>query len=129
MSKNIYPLFIAALFFSCSSYLPYSGANQAKSITDIPLKPSAANIDCFFNNQNPAKPFYKVNIVEVTGAANVSYDELLISLKNKAKQQGLDGVIILDKQQEIGYVNLNEKITVKDTSVNYYRQLATPYQN
>jgi hypothetical protein len=128
MSKNIYPLFIATLFFSCSNYLPYSSASQPKSITDIPLKPSGATIDCFFNNQTPAKPFYKVNVVEVTGAANVSYDDLLISLKNKAKQQGLDGVMILDKQQEIGYENLNEKITVKDTSVSYYRQLAVPYQ-
>ena len=128
MSKNIYPLFITAVFFSCSNYFPYSGANQPKSITDIPLKQTAGNIDCFFNNQVPAKPFYKVNIVEVTGAANVSYNDLIFSLKNKAWQQGLDGVMILDKQQEIGYENLNEKITVKDTTVDYYRQLATPYQ-
>ena len=128
MSTKIYPLFVAALFFSCSDYLAYSDANQTKSITDIPLKQSAANIDCFFNNQTPAKPFYKVNIVEVTGAANASYDELIISLKNKAKAEGLDAVMILDKQQEIAYENFNGKIDVKDTSVNYYRQLATPYQ-
>ncbi len=128
MSKNFYLLFITMMFFSCSNYLPYLAGNQTKSITDIPLKQSVNNIDCFFNNQTPAKPFYKVNIVEVTGAANASYDELIICLKNKALQQGLDAVMILDKQQEIAYENLNENIIVKDTSVNYYRQLATPYQ-
>lgn len=128
MSKYFYPLFFAALFFSCSNYLPYSGISQPKSITDIPLKPTAGTIECFFNNQMPSQPFYKVNIVEVTGGAGASYDDLLVALKSKASQQGLDGVMILDKQQEIAYENLNEKITVKDTSVSYYRQLATPYQ-
>lgn len=128
MSKNFYLLFISTLFFSCSNYFPYSGNHQPKSITDIPLKQSVSSIECFFNNQTPAKPFYKVNIVEATGNANASYDELIICIKNKALQQGLDAVMILDKHQEIGYENLNESITVKDTSVNYYRQLATPYQ-
>jgi hypothetical protein len=128
MSKNIYLPLLAVLFFSCSDYLPYSAVHQTKSITDIPLKQSSENIDCFINNQTPAKPFYKINIVEVTGAANASYDDLIISLKNKAKQQGLDAVMILDKQQEIAYENLNQKINVKDTTVNYYQQLATPYQ-
>jgi hypothetical protein len=128
MNKNIYPLFITLLFFSCSYYLPYSGGGQIKSITDIPLKKSVTSIDCFFNNQTPNKPFYKVKITEVAGSANASYDELIISLKNKALQEGLDGVIILDKQQEIAYENLNEKISVRDTTVDYYRQLAKPYQ-
>ncbi|NOT92903.1 hypothetical protein [Ferruginibacter sp.] len=128
MIKNLYPLLIAAFLFSCSSYLPYSSANQVKSITDIPLKASTANIDCFFNNQIPAKPFYRVKITEVTGDANASYDELIISIKNKAKQEGLDGVLILDKKQENAYENLNQKINVRDTSVNYYTQLAKPYQ-
>ncbi|GAB2835398.1 hypothetical protein [Ferruginibacter profundus] len=129
MSKNIYLPFLSILFFSCSDYLPYSSARQTKSITDIPLKQSSENVDCFLNNQTPAKPFYKINIVEVTGTANASYDELIISLKNKAKQEGLDGVMILDKQQEIAYENLNQKIYLKDTtSATYYRQLATPYQ-
>ena len=128
ISKNIYLLFFAALFFSCSNYLPYSSANQTKSITNIPLKKSVDNVDCFFNNQAPAKPFYKVNIVEVTSGTTASYDELIMLLKNKAKQNGLDAVMILNKQQEIAYENLTEKISIKDTSVNYYRQLATPYQ-
>jgi hypothetical protein len=128
MTKNIYPLLITAFLFSCSTYLPYSSTNQVKSITDIPLKASTTNIDCFFNNQIPAKPFYRVKITEVTGDANASYDELIISIKNKAKQEGLDGVLIVDKQQENAYENLNQKINVRDTSVNYYTQLAKPYQ-
>ena len=128
MSKNIYLPFIAVLFFSCSDYLPYSTSGQTKSITDIPLKQSAENVDCFFNNQVPSKPFYKVNVVEVTGEANTSYDELIVSLKNKAKAEGLDAVMILDKQQEIGYENLNQKIYVQDTFNRYYKQLAIPYQ-
>lgn len=97
MIKNIYPLFFSVLFFSCSNYLPYSGAKQVKSITDIPLKATAGNIDCFFNNQIPNKPFYKIKITEVTGSANASYDELIISLKNKAKMEGLDAVIIMTR--------------------------------
>jgi hypothetical protein len=129
MSKNIYLPLFTVLLFSCSDYLPYSAVHQTKSITDIPLKQSSDNVDCFFNNQTPAKPFYKINIVEVTGAANASYDDLIISLKNKAKQEGLDAVMILDKQQEIAYENLNQKIYLQDTTTaEYYRQLATPYQ-
>ncbi|MGG9961486.1 hypothetical protein [Ferruginibacter sp. SUN106] len=129
MSKKIYLPFLTILFFSCSDYLPYSSARQTKSITDIPLKQSSENVDCFLNNQTPHKPFYKINIVEVTGTANASYDELIISLKNKAKQEGLDAVMILDKQQEIAYENLNQKIYLEDTTTaKYYRQLATAYQ-
>lgn len=128
MTKKIYYLLFTVLLFSCSTYLPYTSANQVKSITDIPLKASTENIDCFFNNQIPAKPFYRVKITEVTGNANASYDELIISLKNRAKQEGLDGVLIVDKKQENTYENLNKKITVRDTSVNYYTQMANPYQ-
>lgn len=129
MIKNIYPLLLfSAFLFSSSTYLPYSSTNQVKSITDIPLKASTENIDCFFNNQIPTKPFYRVKITEVTGDANASYDELIISIKNKAKQEGLDGVLILDKQQENAYENLNQKINVRDTSTTYYTQLAKPYQ-
>lgn len=119
MSKNIYTLILGVLLSSCSNYLPYSGANENKSITDIPLKPSSGNIDCFLNNQTPAKPFYKVNIVEVTGESNASYDELLISLKNKALGLGYDGIMILEKQQETAY----DVVRVGNRN-----QLATTYQ-
>ena len=128
MIKYFYPLLISVFLFSCAAYLPYTGTNQIKSITDIPLKTTAENIDCFFNNQVPPKPFYEVKITEVTGTADASYDELIFSLKNKAKQEGLDGIFILNKQQETRYENLNERITVRDTAVNYYTQLAKPYQ-
>ncbi len=128
MTKNLYYLLFTALLSSCSTYLPYLSVNQVKSITDIPLKASTENIDCFFNNQIPTKSFYRVKITEVTGNASASYDELIISLKNKAKQEGLDGVMIVDKKQENAYENLNKKITVRDTSVSYYTQMATPYQ-
>lgn len=128
MIKKCYILLMPAFLFSCSSYLPYSSVNQVKSITDIPLKASAENIDCFFNGQVPARAFYRVKITEVTGTANASYDELVISIKNKAKLEGLDGLLILDKKQETAYENLKEKINVRDTSVDYYRQLASPYQ-
>lgn len=128
MIKKCYPVLLSCFIFSCSAYLPYSGVQQAKSITDIPLKATAEKIDCFFNNQLPTKPFYKVKITEVTGAADASYDDLLFSLKARAKEEGLDGVMIIDKQQETRYENLNEKISVIDTSVRYYSQLAKPYQ-
>jgi hypothetical protein len=128
MIKNLYAVLFCCIFFSCSAYLPYSVVKQTKSITDIPLKATAETVDCFFNNQLPTKPFYKVKITEVTGADYASYDDLLFALKTKAKGEGLDGVMILDKQQEIRYENLNKKITVRDTAVNYYSQLAKPYQ-
>jgi hypothetical protein len=128
MIKNIYTLLIPVFLFSCSSYLPYSATTSVKSITDIPLKASAENIDCFFNNQLPSKTFYRVKITEVTGDAGASYDELILLLKNKARQEGLDGLLILEQKQEMAYENLNEKINVTDTSADYYRQRANPYQ-
>lgn len=128
MSIKIYPLFYLLFLFSCSGYQYYTAFQPIKSLTDIPLKQSTDNIDCYFNNETPDIPYYKVKMVEITGTQNASYDELLISLKDKARKEGLDAVIILGKQQETVYDNLSEKINVGDTSVDYYRQLARPYQ-
>jgi hypothetical protein len=66
MSKNIYPIFLFS-FLSCSDYLPYSNASHTKSITDISLKTPTEQVDCFFSNQLPVKPFYRIKITEVTG--------------------------------------------------------------
>lgn len=119
MYKIFYLPLIFVLFYSCTTYLPYSAASRPKSITDIPIKGPSENVDCFFNNQMPSRAFYKVNIVEVTGAANASYDELLISLKNNAKVSGYDALLVLDKQQEVAYQNYR--------AVNSM-QLVNPYQ-
>ncbi len=101
MKTNLFILSLSFVFLSCFNYIPGKSPAQIKSITDIPLKQTSNKVDCFFNNQMPSKPFYKVKIIETTSGAYASYDELLVSLKNKAIAEGIDGLLILDKERVI----------------------------
>lgn len=53
-------------------------------------------MDVFLFNEKPVKPFYKVKLVEVQGVIALSSDEMLIRLRQKAKEEGLDAVIVND---------------------------------
>jgi len=106
----------------------YTGTEHQKSITNIPLVPHHNNVDVYFNSDQPAQPYYKVKVIEATGLSNASFDALLISLKQQAAAEGLDGLLILEKQQAVEYNNISESRTVKDTTINIQRQEANAYQ-
>jgi hypothetical protein len=107
--KNIYPFLFIALFLSaCSNYLLRKGTENVKSITNIPLRPGTSQVDLFFKDDLPAKPFYKVQMIEAVGYNDASYDELLKKLTTNARQAGLDAVLVLDKVQEVKYEDLLE---------------------
>ena len=86
------------LFFSsCTPY--YSGkylTTSENSLSTIPLRPHSNEVDVFLDNEKPSKPYYKVKLVETQVAAFLSADEMLISLKQKAKEEGLDAIIVND---------------------------------
>ena len=109
MNRNFYFLVLLLPFFSCSNYNLYTGAEHQKSITDIPLVPRQNNVDVYFNNDQPAQPYYKVKVIEVSGPSNASYEALLQSLKQEAAAAGLDGVLILEKQQAVEYTNVVQR--------------------
>jgi hypothetical protein len=106
MNKKFYFLVLLFPVFSCSNYSLYTGTERQKSITDIPLVPHQNNVDVYFNNEQPAQPYYKVKVIEANGSSNASYEALLNSLKQEAAAAGLDGVLIIEKQQAVVYNNV-----------------------
>jgi hypothetical protein len=58
MNKKFYSLVLLLPVFSCSNYSLYTGTERQKSITDIPLVPHRNNVDVYFNNEQPAQPYY-----------------------------------------------------------------------
>jgi len=96
--RQIFTLLIPLVFFSsCTPY--YSGkylTASENSLSTIPLRPHANEVDVFLDNEKPSKPYYKVKLVETQVAASLSADEMLIRLKQKAKEEGLDAIIVND---------------------------------
>lgn len=96
--RQIFTLLIPLLFFSsCTPY--YSGkylTAPENSLSTIPLRPHANEVGVFLDNEKPSKPYYKVKLVETQVAASLSADEMLIRLKQKAKEEGLDAIIVND---------------------------------
>ena len=128
MNKNFYLLIFLLPIFSCSNYTLHTGTEYQKSITNIPLVPHQHNVDVYFNNDQPTQPYYKVKMIDASGPSNASYEALLNTLKQEAAAAGLDGVLVLGKQQAVEYSNISEARTVRDTTINIDRQEANAYQ-
>ncbi len=107
MTKN-FTLFILALFFIPAAYTQSNRFNRdfllnAKAndhtLADIPLVAHNRKVDIFFNNEKPSQDYYKVKVIDLTSNASNSYNNLLAGLQEKARLEGLDGLMILDIRQ------------------------------
>lgn len=90
-------LYITVVLSSCApfqsgQYLTY----QQNSLSSIPLKPHNHEVDVFFGLEKPVKPYYKVKLVEVQDFSDQSVGAMLTKLKEKAKQEGIDALLIND---------------------------------
>ncbi len=87
-------LFCFALV-SCKIYQPAQQFHPIKAtITPIPLLPHQRTVDVFLGNEKPVDSFYKVKMVEIRLAPWVSADALLMAIKNQAKAEGVDALLI-----------------------------------
>jgi len=85
-------------------------------------------VDVFFNSELPSDAFYKVQVIDAVAPVNASYDELLLVLKQNAQAAGVDGVIIINKEQATQYDNVSDRLELSDTTIYRERQIATSYQ-
>ncbi len=96
--RQIFTLLLPVLFFSsCTPY--YSGqylTASKNSLSTIPLRPHSNEVDIFMNNEKPTKPYYKVKLIEVQAGPEVSSDVMLMRLKQQARAEGVDAIIIND---------------------------------
>jgi hypothetical protein len=82
---------------SCSVYTPGQYlAIRENSLSSIPLRPHINEVDVYFDAEKPTKPHYRIKMVEVQGDPFLSSDQMLILLKEQAKREGIDGLIIND---------------------------------
>lgn len=99
--KLIYTSFCLFFFLNTQAQLQFHSeadmpeTNADNTFTDIPLRPQSKSVDVFLTGEKPKQEYYKVRILEVSGASNSN--SLLASLKQQAQQLGFDGVIILGK--------------------------------
>jgi hypothetical protein len=128
--KKIYAFLLTAVCLNaCTKHLLRQGTENVKSITNIPLRPSTTQVDLYFKDELPAKPFYKVQMIEALGYNEMSYEDLLKQLKANAAAAGLDGVVVIDKTQEVAYKDLLEFNTnTADLALFTNRQVAASYQ-
>ncbi len=128
MNKTLHILLVVFILQSCSYYTLYSGEEKKKSITDIPLQPHTHNVDIYFKNDKPAKPYYNVQVIDTTAPEKASYEELLNNLKLKAKHVGADGLIILDKDDAVSYSLVSQQTGGRNKFNTINTQQAFPYQ-
>ncbi len=96
--RQIFTLLIPLLFFSsCTLY--YSGqyfTTAKNSFSAIPVRPHSNEVDVFLDNEKPTRPYYKVKLIETQAGPEVSSDEMLMRLKQQARAEGVDAIIIND---------------------------------
>jgi len=89
--RQFYTILTLVIFLlSCSPY--YSGqylTASKNSLSTIPMRPHTHEVDVFLDNEKPAKPYYRIKLIEAQAGTNVSSDEMLMLLKQKAKEEGL----------------------------------------
>lgn len=95
--RRLLPFIALAFFTSCSVYTPGQYLNPpVNSLSNIPLRPHTSEVDVFFNNEKPGKPYYRVKMVEVQGDPLLSSDQMLKRLQEQAKKEGIDALLITD---------------------------------
>ncbi|MEJ8842428.1 hypothetical protein WG954_08535 [Lacibacter sp. H375] len=94
---RLFLLLFLCFLISCTVYTPGQYlAPQINSLSSIPLRPHKNDVDVYFNTDKPTKPYYRVKMVEVQGDPFLSSDQMLSKLKEQAKREGIDGLLISD---------------------------------
>lgn len=116
--RLFYTLLSAVLIFtSCEVY--YSGqyfSAESNSLSKIPLRPHNNEVDVFFNQERPSKPFYRVKLVEVQGSQQFSADKMLKMLCAKAQREGVDAIILGDISRQA-----NTSFSSGETGITYQK--------
>jgi hypothetical protein len=76
---------------------------------ELPLRSSQKGIDIYFTGEVPAKPYYRITVLQ-SSFPLYTYQGLLSELKEKALKKGMDAIMILDMKPQEGnkdYVNTN----------------------
>ncbi len=75
------------------------------TLTDVPLVAHSRKIQVFFNDEKPQQAYYKVKVIDITGTATTTCNQMLASLQQKAQSEGLDALKILAVQKSPVYLN------------------------
>jgi hypothetical protein len=94
---------------------------SSNAFINLPLQPHKRNVDIFFNSDKPKQPYYNIRVIDVSGS-NV-YQDLLNAIQEKARNEGLDGLIILGKE------NYNTYYGHISYSVNKLSAIGVKYKN
>src|SRR5687768_14424524 len=94
---RLFLLLFLCFLISCTVYTPGQYlAPQINSLSTIPLRPHKKDVDVYFNTEKPTTPYYRVKMVEVQGDLFLSADDMLTRLKEQARREGIDGLLISD---------------------------------
>lgn len=89
-------LFLLCTCLLTSCYLRQYGITP--QLVNIPLVPHKNEVELYFTNELPKnKAYYEV--IGLSAEGGIDYNSLLVELKNKAQQTGVDAVIHVDKTQ------------------------------
>lgn len=109
--------FVLLTFTSCEVYQSgqyYNSENN--SLSKIPLRPHKNEVDVFFNNEKPTKPFYRVKLVEVKGSHELSSEQMLKRLCAQAQREGIDAIILGDISRQA-----NTAFSTGETGITYQK--------
>lgn len=77
----------------------YPEAGNGKLI-DIPTFPHEREVEVFFQNRTPNKPYLEVFLMEEIVYGNASYADLVKELQRRAQRKGVDALIILSRDRK-----------------------------
>jgi hypothetical protein len=113
--------YVVALSTKAQNFNISDSVVSSNTVINLPLQPHQRNVDIFFNGDKPKQPYYNIRVIDVSGS-NV-YQDLLNAIQEKAKNEGLDGLIILGKE------NYNTYYGHISYSVNKLSAIGIKYKN
>ena len=93
--KSLLSSIFLFILCSCSVYQNY---RSDKYFSSIPLKPNSPKVDLYFGTKNPIDTSYtEIKTISIANTGFKNSKTLSIELATKAKKQGLDAVVGIDR--------------------------------
>ena len=96
LMKHLYPVLLC-LLSSCMEFIPQESLQPTpNSLSNIPIHPHQHEVKVFLQNEQPTEPYYKIKLVEVRDRPDASMESMLLAIKEKARLEGMDAVLLDD---------------------------------
>ena len=103
-------ILLSLLATGCAHYPYQSGSDQ---LANVPTESHERKVAVLFEGDTPSDDYINIGVLEAWGGEFTSYNDLIRQLQQRAQEQGVDAIRILDKD----YIEDTEEFATVETDV------------